>query len=348
MSWNTTKYEQAMEAYLIEKLGKSEGHSVYVEYENLRNELIKDNFFNEIKGKAQSLSDHSERHIADVLDCAYKLIGNFGELGLSAYEVYCLALMILFHDVGNIFGREGHDSIDKIAQVYNQYKANFKNYSDERRLITLGASAHSGLSRNKCKDTLRYISESSIKGEKINLPELASILRFADELAEGKHRTCSFLIEKDGYEEKSKIFHEYAQVTQMQIDRPLGRIAITYTFNISDKFEKDLDEQQHLVKLLRFSYYRATKLDQERRYTKYYSSSLKVFNRVTVSYQFEKEYTPIDFDIKPIVFEDKYPVPGIDFVKDPEHAKEEMEKNHPDFILENIIKLLLKTQIEEV
>ncbi|MBP1616968.1 MAG: hypothetical protein H6Q14_795 [Bacteroidetes bacterium] len=348
MSWNTTKYEKAMKDYLIAKLGESEGEILYTDYESLRNELIKDNFFREIKINEPFLSDHSDRHIMDVQNRAYKLIGDFEGQGLSAIDVYCLALMILFHDVGNIFGRNGHDSIPRIAEVYNQYRTMPQNYGEERRVITSGASAHSGKSRAGCKDTLKYITKDSIKEEEVNLPELSAILRFADELAEGQHRTCSFLIDKGLYDENSMIYHKYASIAEIRVDRALGRIVITYTINVSENFNENEEEQKEIIDLIHFSFYRAIKLDQERRYTKYYSSILLPFKYVTVLYKFEKNYTPLDFDIKPIVFEDKYPVPGVDFVKDPEQAKNEIEKNHPDFILEDIINLLRIAKIEVI
>lgn len=346
MSWVTTKYEEAMEAYLIENLGQSQGRDLYVDYESLRNELIKDNFFREIKINEPFLSDHSDRHIIDVQNRAYRLIGDFKEQGLSPMDVYCLALMILFHDVGNIFGRKGHDSIPKIADVYNKYRKMHQKYGEERRVITIGSSAHSGTSRAGCKDTLKYVKKDSIKEDEINLPELSAILRFSDELAEGKHRTCSFLIDKGLYEEGSMIFHKYASITEIRIDRVMGRIVITYTINVSENFNESSEEQKEIMDLIHFSFYRAIKLDQERRYTKYYSSILQPFKYVTVLYKFEKNYTPLDIDIEPIVLEDKYPIPGINFVTNPEEAKKEIEANHPNFRLEGIIDLLRITKIE--
>lgn len=346
MSWNTTKFEMAMEAYLEEKLGVTEGHSLYVDYESLRNELIKDNFFKEIKIKEASLTDHSERHIMDVQNRAFKLIGNFEDQGLRVMDVYCLALIILFHDVGNIFGRTGHDSIPKIAEVYNKYRKSHQNYGEERRVITTGASAHSGYSRAGCKDTLKFVKKDSIKEDEINLPELSAILRFADELAEGMHRTCSFLIDKEMYEEDSKIFHKYASITQIMTDRALGRIVITYTINVSENFKEDYEEQKEFTNLIYFSFYRAIKLDQERRYTKYYSSVLQSFKYVTVLYKFEKNYTPLELEIEPIIFEDKYPIPGVDFVESPNDAKVKIEKNHINFKIKEIIELLEAAKTE--
>ena len=346
MSWSTTKYEKAMKVYLIEELGEEEGSVLYSDYEHLRNELVKDNFFQEIKIQEPSLSDHSDRHIRDVQNRAYRLIGDFKERGLSVMDVYCLSLMILFHDVGNIFGRKGHDSICKIAEVYNKYRVSHESYGDERRQVTLGASAHSGLSSAGCKDTLKYLIKGSIKSEEINLPEIAAILRFADELSEGKHRTCSFLLERGMYEAESQIYHKYANITEILIDRALERISITYNINVSDKFDENIDEQAEITELIKFSFYRAIKLDQERRYTKYYSSTLQAFKYVTVLYNFEKNYTPLVLNIQPIRFEDQYPIPGVHFVLDAQQAEELITINNPNFKIDDVINQLRTAKIE--
>lgn len=344
MSWIATEYEIAMKSYFISKLGEIRGKELFTDFESIRNELVKDNFFNEIKGVEPGLSDHSDRHIKDVLDRAYKLIGNFEEQGLSIYDVYCLALMILFHDVGNIFGRKGHASVLKIAEVYNQYRANFSNYSEERRQVCIGASAHSGLSKNGCEDTLRFIEKGNIKGEEINLPELSAILRFADELAEGKQRTCSFLIDHGLYDPKSEIFQKYAKITEIRIDRGLGRISINYSINITNQFDKE--EQDQLKDLIRFTYYRAVKLDEERRYTKYYSDVLKKFKYVTVLYQFDINNLPIQLDLEPIRFDDLYPIPGIGFVSNKDDAEKIILKKSDSFKIDTMIELL-KSRIEQ-
>lgn len=335
MSWIDTKYEKEMKAYFIKILGETKGEELYNEYTSVRNSMEDDNFFREIKGQEPNLSDHSERHIQDVFDLAYKLIGDTEFESFSVFEIYCLALMILFHDVGNIYGRKGHDSIERIAEVYNKYRSNIKNYREEKRIITTGASAHSGKSKNGCNDTLKYLPEgTTMKGNNINLKELASILRFADELAEGKHRTCSFLIEKNLIKDESQIYHQYAGIANIAIDRNLERISITYHIDIPKKF--DSKAKDSLKKLMLFTYYRAVKLDTERRYTKYYSNVLKKFNFVTVHYNFSLNEIPIEFDLGKITFEDQYPVPGNSFIHSERDAKKLILNKNGNFSFENI------------
>lgn len=319
MSWAETTFEKAMKNYFVDSMGEQKGEHLYGEYTSVRNAMEGDNFFKEIKGQEPSLSDHSEQHIQDVFDRAYKVIGEDEFLKFTPIEIYCLALMILFHDVGNIYGRKGHNAVEKIAEIYNKYRSNVQNYRDEKRVITFGASSHSGKSKNGSRDTLKDVTDASIRGQKIRLQELAAILRFSDELAEGKQRTCSLLLEKDLIDEDSKVYHRYAQVTDIEIDRNLERISITYDINIPSDFNEAAKEE--FKELMLFSYHRAVKLDIERRYTKYYSDVLKQFKYVTVQYNFSIDEIPIQIELSGITFEDRYPVPGEGVAENKEEAE---------------------------
>lgn len=335
MSWIETTFEKAMKVHFVTSLGELKGEHLYGEYTSVRNAMEGDNFYSEIKGQEPNLSDHSEKHIQDVFDRAYKVIGQEEFIKFSPYDIYSLALMILFHDVGNIFGRKGHNAVEKIAEVYNSYRNNPQNYRDEKRVITLGASAHSGLSKTGSRDTLKDIKESSIKGQKIKLNELSAILRFSDELAEGKQRTCSFLIEKDLFDAKSNVYHRYAQVTDIEIDRNLARISITYDINIPKDFnEKARDE---FKKLIKFTYHRAVKLDIERRYTKYYSEVLQQFKFVTVQYNFSIDEIPIQIELNGITFEDRYPIPGEGIEENEIEAEKLFILKNEDYNLDKLI-----------
>lgn len=338
MSWIDTSYEIAMRQYFLEKLGTVNGQSLFAKYEGLRNEMIDDNFFSEIKGVEPDLSDHSARHIQDVFTRAYKVIGEEEFRSFNVYEIYSLALMILFHDVGNIRGRDYHYIQERIAEVYNKYRANVSNFRDERRIVLKGASAHSGETINGSKDTLKELKPDSIDGESIDLTELAAILRFSDELAEGKQRTCSFLIEKNLIKPKSLVYHKYAQISKIHIDRKLERISITYNINISEPF--DSKEKRVLKELILFTYNRAVKLDIERRYTKNYSRILKRFKYVSVRYNFSKSEIPFEVDLDSILFEDKYPVPGDVFKKSEPYAENLIVGKDEKYKLSNLIQAI--------
>ncbi|WP_178988498.1 HD domain-containing protein [Winogradskyella schleiferi] len=166
MSWVETTFEKAMKQHFIASLGETKGEHLYSEYTSVRNAMEGDSFLREIKAQEPNLSDHSEQHIQDVLERAYKVIGAEEFSKFSPRDIYCLALMILFHDVGNIFGRKGHNAVEKIAEVYNKYRSNPENYRDEKRVLTLGASSHCGKSKSGSRDTLKTLKTQVSKGRK--------------------------------------------------------------------------------------------------------------------------------------------------------------------------------------
>lgn len=255
------------------------------------------NIFKEIKAVEKDLTDHSEDHIINVQDNASYLIGTEGMNKYNGVELYFLALSILFHDVGNIHGRKDHDK--KVTDSYNKIRNNDSHFNQERRLILKAVGAHCGTSSKGDKDTLIELEENShLFSHPLRLRELASVLRFADELAEGPQRTSDYMIEKSKFSKKSRIYHEYAQITRPFVDRGGSRIAVSY--DIDCKKCKNMEE------LLRFTYKRILKMDLERRYCKYYAPILEVFKRTDISFEFNYRGNPLNLDLDQIILEDKY------------------------------------------
>lgn len=198
------------------------------------------------------------------------------------------------------------------------------------------------------KDTLKELNNDdfNIDSNPIRLLELSSILRFADELAEGKQRTCSFLLDKGHYSDESEIYHKYAEITTIHPDRKLGRISITYDIDISETFNET--EQNKLKELLKFTYSRAYKLDEERRYVKNYSDILKAFKFVSVVYNFTRNGIPIDLDLERIIFEDRYPVPGETSVDIGHSAESWIVTNDKNYDIDLLVStLLIKSKHEK-
>lgn len=294
--------QSGLEKMLVEKLKSDDSLS-----EDLKNRLatyyfsakesLKSNIYGEIKGVEKDLTDHSERHIQDVQENAARLIGDEGEKRYNGVELYFLALSILFHDVGNIHGRKDHNK--KVTDIYNNIRQKNSQFNPERRLVLQAVGAHCGKSSKGDQDTLKELAEKSdLCGHSLRLRELASVLRFADELAEGPQRTSDYMIENNLIDWNSKIYHEYAQITNPYPDRGGSRIIVTYDI--------DCNQCESLQSLLRFSYKRVLKLDVERRYCKYYAPILDVFKRTDVCYEFNSNGYPMTLDLDQISLEDKY------------------------------------------
>lgn len=305
--WEDTQLEKQMQKKLSIEYNTREAQMYYTQYASARDYLEKQIFSN-IPAVESQLTDHTEKHIEDVLKKAQVLLGN--EIGIfNAAELYLLCICILFHDCGNIHGREGHEK--KIADIYDAIVGEDATRTQERRLVLSVVKAHSGTSRKGDKDTLIDVGEkSSLYDKEIRLREIAGILRLADELAEGPKRTSSYILGhnitlKDGGEEPiikddSLIYHKYASVTDIFIDKGNGRIALTYNIEIPVN-------QITFAELLNFIYKRIVKLDAERRYCKYYAPSLEKLKRTEAKINILHKGEDI-IDIPLIELGDKYAV----------------------------------------
>jgi hypothetical protein len=283
-----TDIEKHLEKILKKKLGKDKGMNYYSDYQSARKTLIQDVLPN-IKAKEPNLTDHGEKHIENVLNNAWRLLTYDEEIKkyddineLTCHDLYILCLSILFHDAGNINGRTDHNK--KLLDIYDEVRKKDSKFNSEKRLILKATKAHCGKTDLGSFDTLNVIEEKdSLAGNPIKLREIASILRFADELAEGPQRTSDYLLNTDKIPEESKKHHKYAQVTEVFIDRGNGRIALKYHINISEETTKI-----SLKELLTFAYERILKLDEERKYTKFYSNLLIPFKKTEFTFNFIK------------------------------------------------------------
>ena len=151
-------------------------------------------------------------------------------------------------------------------------------------------------------------------GQRVRLRELAAVLRFADELAEGPQRTSEFMLTEDRYSKESKIFHKYASSTHIFIDRRLCRIALAYEIDIDVK-NTDEDRRKALSQFFEFVYKRILKLNQERRYARHYSELLAPFKSTEATFNFHCKGEILETDLVPLKLTDIV-VPGEMAAKD--------------------------------
>ena len=190
MVWNTREIENITKQKLIVERGDAGGDEKFGLYTTARKHLI-EQILSEIKGILPDHTDHDIPHIENVLDNARKLLGDDVK-NLSGTDLYCLILSILFHDTGNVFGRKEHQR--KVGEIYKFVRPGIEFKPDENSIILAAAAAHCGKAKDGTKNTLKEISEHGhMDGQPVKLREIAAILRFADELAEGPQRTSLFM-----------------------------------------------------------------------------------------------------------------------------------------------------------
>lgn len=285
---------------------ESEGRELTNAYEQTRTRLEAE-VLPYIRGAEPSLSDHGPKHIENVQKNAILLLSDDGVEDLTAIEMYCLGMCILFHDAGNVLGRSGHQN--KVTEIFDSIRGDRGSLRHEKTLVTKAARAHTGTAKDGSYDTLKSVSEQEhLRGHSVRLRELAAILRFADELAEGSQRTSDFMKEQHRFDPDSRIYHEYATSTNIAIQRNQGRIAVAYEIQVGVQGPDD-QRQERLSKFLDFVYKRIIKLDQERRYACYYSKLLTPFKSTDVTFSFHCGSTILDTDLSPLKLTDIV-VPG--------------------------------------
>jgi hypothetical protein len=302
-----TNLENYVERRVIADFGESDGKAIWGNYMQAR-KLAFDDIAPIISKYEPSLSDHSERHILNVLKNAYELIGEEALSGtdtrtaLSASELFLLVNAILFHDLGNFFGRKEHNK--RLDEAIEYARGNTIN-ANERRSLTAIVEAHCGHTRDGSRDTIGSLdSAASFKTKRLDCRRVAAILRLADELAEGPQRTSVFESIHKGRPSDSEVFHDYAEVTDVYIDRAEGRIVLTYDIDLSPPSWGSRFNQARLRRLLSMCEKRALKLDGERRYNAHYCSILRPFKKTEVSFHFHVRKSEIQVNLPKITLDD--------------------------------------------
>jgi len=326
-----------LEKILQEKLIHEEKNNLLAYYGIARDYLF-NNIYPEIKSKLPEYTYHDGSHVINVLNCLHKLLDTNLEK-ISPVVLYFLCLSILFHDVGLIFGRENHQK--NITEIYNRVRGieNIQNFANERVIITKTIEAHTGFAPDNSRDTIKYLGDCIGYDEIINTKEIAAMIRFADELAEGGHRTSDFFLENGMYHEESKIFHWYSKSYQSAISPRDNRLAITYNiiFNINASNELIIDQDIKLEEFLTFIYKRLIKLDDERKYCRYYCLWLEAIKEISVTFNFWYNDDHIEIGLAPIILSDKI-VPG--------ETKRKLEDAFPDYTyadIDNILRVKINT-----
>ena len=301
--WEERKLEARIKKALVDEFGRTRGETVFGQYTGARQILLED-VLSEIRGTEPFLTDHGPDHIANVLDNVQRLLPAEGNY-FTAIELYLLGLGVLFHDVGNLDGREGHNQ--KIGKFYDLARPGEPERTGfEKRLVVSASKAHTGKNRAGSRDTLNDVVERAhYDGNPVRLREIAAVIRFADELAEGRQRTSLFLQAEGRYSPESAIHHRYASVTDVAIDRELERIALTY-YVVLEKLGDSREEQlTKLVELLKYMYSRIAKLDEERKYARFHSDLLLPFRNTSVQIDVVEQNNYLDLGLEQIVLSDK-------------------------------------------
>ncbi len=262
---------------------------------------LDNNVHNQVNAGAQIndggyLTDHGPDHVATVIQRASELVAADG-CTLTGYEVYLLLAAIHSHDVGNIYGREGHER--RAERILEHLGELFGDDTIEKRCILKIAEAHGG----KPKDKIDRLEETTdILGRKIRMQMLAAILKFADELADERARSGRFFISEGLLPSESEVFHHFAHALhsvvintaqyEVNLSFELNREQVTKALGktrTNEPGEKDVEYVLLFDEILR----RTWKTHLERIYCMRFLAPAIRINRINVRIEFFDNYSQI-------------------------------------------------------
>lgn len=172
------------------------------------------------KEKGGIYTGHDSKHFDEVVTYAGQLIGDAYD-SFNCFELYLLLMSIRVHDVGNICGRDEHET--RCLEILNEI-SDIADDTFEIQLISRIAGAHGGRHGVYGKDTIAGLSASEDLGSfEVRAQMLAAITRFADEICETSRRASTFLLLKNLLPEQNEIYHRYAYAVKASVikDRTL-------------------------------------------------------------------------------------------------------------------------------
>lgn len=234
------------------------------------------------------LNDHGPKHILTVIERATDLV-NQEKIDLNVREVYILLNAIQLHDVGNFYGRIGHEK--KILEVIQEIIPFVGFDTIEKRYIKNIAQVHGGkiIKENGEKDPNTIVTiKPAVTIDRYNIRKqvLASIVRFADELADDKNRADSKMLFENKIPKSSQIFHAYSFCLDSVIVNHSTE-TIELHFKIPKEFLlKKLGKIDKEVFLLDEIYDRVLKVHNERIYCSKFWKGLIAIDKIWVQIEF--------------------------------------------------------------
>jgi hypothetical protein len=236
------------------------------------------------------LTNHGEEHVQHVISKATDLLGtstNHPDSRFQPYEVFVLLIAILFHDVGNVFGRKDHQK--RCGELMTQLGTALFPDEAEKRVVRRIAGAHCGIV-NGTRDVIGQLRDDyELFGCIIHKQALASILRLSDELADDRMRASRFMLGSkllDG----SEAYHEYSNALRSVIVRD-GEISFAFELT-KDLATRKLDKAGQKVYLLDEIYDRTLKAHIERTYCMRFLRRQVSVDRIRVKIELFNKFDP--------------------------------------------------------
>lgn len=173
-------------------------------------------------------SDHGESHIQTVIHQAGELLND--ELkkpengSLSCVDIYVLLSSIIWHDVGMVEERAGHENFP--SEIADEIQRTLFPNSGIQSVVSRISRGHTGDTGLSIPSSKKAVTMGH-KTYHLHPKALAAILRFADEISENENRVSSADAVIDQVPEDARIYWEFAKsITAIAVDLERERITV--------------------------------------------------------------------------------------------------------------------------
>jgi len=218
---------------------KSLEPELYNALENAWKVAIKDVFptmySNDESINSQPHSQNLENYLNSILEQHSELFENQIGTNLSAYELYCILMAILFHDFGRIKFEAGHGSFSK-QYIVNNFLRFFIPSIELADAIGDICEIHKPLEKGKINPTAVLLDAG--KG-RIRVRELADLLKLVDEMDTSYRRLKElYILDQPKYFGGKGLFRNY--IKGISYDRYAQAIIVSLDNKLLDNTEKDI------------------------------------------------------------------------------------------------------------
>jgi len=226
-----------------------------------------------IQAKCSYFTEHGEPHINAVIQAASHMLEAYlrpnSALGLSTLDIYLILTSILWHDVGNVTGREGH--ADKVTELSNEIRTlAFPNLVVSRMVSSI-VKAHGGRNGLTIPRTDQAVATHHANYN-VFPKALAAIVRLSDEVSENHNRVDPAMLPHIPAE--NRIFWEYANcIPYAAVDPSRERIVVEVALPEDRASQRYLcpepvpgKDESGYITLIEYVLYRLEKMNNERIY----------------------------------------------------------------------------------
>jgi hypothetical protein len=203
-----------------------------------RYEVLKDRLYNteyeHVHAGFPSGTNHGRSHINRVLEKLDRLVDGdpLRDGVINAYELFLTMVSVLYHDVGLLRGRKGHQITSQllVGDENNEYLVN----ANDRDIIKAAVVSHS--SNEDIEHRCARFAETEVIGSYSVRPRVvAALVRLADELDEDYRRADPTLEQRLNMADDSRFFWRAAQCIRGILPvRNARQIRIDVKFDLED------------------------------------------------------------------------------------------------------------------